>query len=57
MLLQKARTNGYFDLSQIEYALMEANGKISFLPKSKYQPVIKKDLKLPYPLMDCVLMW
>ena len=41
-LLQKARTNGYFDLSQIEYALMEANGKISFLPKSKYQPVIKK---------------
>ena len=56
-LLQEARTNGYFDLSQIEYALMEANGKISFLPKSKYQPVIKKDLKLPYPLMDCVLMW
>ena len=48
-LLQKARTNGYFDLSQIEYALMEANGKISFLPKSKYQPVIKKDLKLPSP--------
>ena len=48
-LLQEARTNGYFDLSQIEYALMEANGKISFLPKSKYQPVIKKRLKITLP--------
>ena len=45
-LLQEARTNGYFDLSQIEYALMEANGKISFLQKSKYQPVTCKDMKI-----------
>lgn len=45
-LLQEARTNGYFDLSQIEYALMEANGKISFLQKSKYQPITCKDMKL-----------
>ena len=45
-LLQEARVNGYFDITQIEYALMEANGKISFLPKSKYRPVKCKDLKL-----------
>ena len=45
-LLQEARVNGYFDITQIEYALMEANGKISFLPKSKYRPVNCKDLKL-----------
>lgn len=48
-LLQEARTDGYFDLSQIEYALMEANGKVSFLLKSKYQPTTKKDLKIKAP--------
>lgn len=47
--LQEARIDGYFDLSQVEYAIMEANGKISFLPKSKYRPVITKDLKLKPP--------
>ncbi len=45
-LLQEARVNGYFDLSQVEYALMEGNGKISFLLKSKYQPATLKDLKI-----------
>ena len=45
-LLQEARINGYYDLSQIEYAIMEANGKISFLPKSKYVPVTPSDMKL-----------
>lgn len=31
-LLVSARTNGYFDLSEIDYAIMEPTGKISFLP-------------------------
>ncbi len=31
-LLASARTNGYFDLSDIDYAIMETTGKISFLP-------------------------
>ena len=46
-ILQEARINGYFDISQIGYALMEPNGKISFLVKSKYQQPTRKDLKLP----------
>lgn len=45
-LLQEARISGYYDLSQIEYAIMEANGKVSFLPKSKYLPVTPNDMKL-----------
>lgn len=45
-LLQEARIDGYYDLSQIEYAIMEANGKVSFLPKSKYLPVTSSDMKL-----------
>ncbi len=44
--LEEARSNGYFDISQIEYALMEANGKVSFLPKSKYVPLTPNDMKI-----------
>ncbi len=45
-LLEECRSNGYFDLSQIEYAIMEANGRISFLPKSKYVPLTPDDMKI-----------
>lgn len=45
-LLQEARSNGYFDISEIEYALMEASGRISFLPKSKYVPLTPNDAKV-----------
>ncbi len=44
--LEQARSNGYFDISEIEYALMEPNGKISILPKSKYAPLTPSDLKV-----------
>lgn len=47
-LLEQLRINGYFKIEEIEYALLEANGKISVLPKFEYQNVIKKDLKIPY---------
>lgn len=45
-LLQEARTNGYFDISEIEFAIMESNGKISFLQKSKYSPLTPSDAKV-----------
>ena len=45
-LLEEARINGYFDISEIDYALMEANGKISFLAKPEYQNPTNKDLKI-----------
>lgn len=49
-VLTKARTNGYFDISQINYAIMENNGEISFFPNSEYRPVTASDLKLePLP--------
>lgn len=44
--LQEARSNGYFDISEIEYAVMEANGKISFLPKNKFKPLTPNDAKV-----------
>lgn len=45
-LLSEARVNGYFNIEEIEYAIMETNGKISFLPKEKEKPVSKKDMNL-----------
>ena len=45
-LMQDARESGYFDITEINYAIMEPSGKISFLPKAKYQPVTNNDLKL-----------
>ena len=45
-LLQECRINVYFDISEIAYAVMEANGRISFLLKSKYTPVTLSDMKI-----------
>lgn len=45
-LLAEARINGYFDLDEIDYALMEINGAISFLPREGEKPVTKKDMKI-----------
>lgn len=45
-LLEQCRSAGYFDLNEIEYAVMEANGKISILPVSEYKPLTPKDMKI-----------
>lgn len=43
-LLTRARNAGYFDISQIQYAILENNGKISFMPKAVEKPITLKDL-------------
>ena len=45
-LLEECRINGYFDIKEIDYALMEANGKISFLAKPDFQKPTNKDLNI-----------
>ena len=45
-LLCEARLNGFFDLSEVEYAFMEINGKISFMPKPEYDLPKCNDLKI-----------
>lgn len=44
--LQVARENGYYDISQVNYAILEPSGKVSFLLKAKYNPVTVNDSKL-----------
>lgn len=43
-LLTEARSQGYFKLEDIDFAIMETNGKISFMPKDMNTPVVKKDI-------------
>ncbi len=53
--LVQCRLNGFFDLNEIELALFEPNGGISFLPKAEKRPVNNDDLKLkPSPAEPCV---
>ena len=44
--LMQCRTNGYFSLSDLQTAVLEANGKISFLPNSLKRPATPEDLNL-----------
>lgn len=45
-MLEQCRVNGYFDISEIDYAIVEANGELSILAKSVYLPVNRNDMKL-----------
>jgi len=47
--LSQARQAGFFDLDDIEAAVMEPSGMISFLPKSQTRPVCPRDLSLQPP--------
>lgn len=51
-LLEECRSKGYFDVSEIEYAIMESKGTLSILPKGEYKPLNIKDLKLKAPLQS-----
>lgn len=44
--LTLCRIGGYFNLSQLQTAVMEYNGNLSFLPKEKYRPAQPADLSL-----------
>ena len=42
----QCRTNGFFNLSDIKTALLEENGKISFLPYSDRRPANPSDFNI-----------
>ena len=53
--LTMARLAGFFDLSQVQTAVFEQNGNVSFLPKAQYRPANPNDMKLPVQGED--LLW
>ena len=48
-LLEQCRAKGFFDISQINYAILEVNGSLSLLPKEKYRPINVNDMNLKLP--------
>lgn len=44
--LTLARVAGYYDLTQVETAVLECNGAVSFLPRAQCRPVTPADLNL-----------
>ena len=44
--LMECRINGYFNLNDIQTAILEPNGRISFLPKCNKRPATPEDLNL-----------
>ncbi len=51
--LTQCRSQGYFDLSDIDMAVLEPNGKLSIMPFSEKRPVTAEDLKI-LPSIDSV---
>lgn len=45
-LMEELRLNGYFNLGDIEYAILETSGQISIIPKSDVENVKRSDLKI-----------
>lgn len=43
-LLSLLREKGYFDISDVDYAVFETSGKLSVLPKGEQRPVVAEDL-------------
>ena len=51
-LFSQMRQKGFTDLEQVQYAVLEADGKISIIPSDAYAPVVKNDLSLPLKEID-----
>ena len=45
-VFEAIRGSGFFSIEQIQYAIMETNGKLSVLPKSEFAPVTLGDLNV-----------
>ncbi|MBQ3013111.1 MAG: DUF421 domain-containing protein [Clostridia bacterium] len=46
-LISQIRQNGIYDLDEVDYAILEENGKMSIIPKSCYRQPDLSDLHLP----------
>nr|WP_272507296.1 DUF421 domain-containing protein [Clostridium aestuarii] len=45
-LMEELRIKGFYNISDIAYAVLETNGELSIMPKSEMNSVTKKDLNI-----------
>lgn len=57
-MLEALRQKDVFDISQVQYAIIETNGQMSVLLKPEYEPVIRSDLELipPKTKLQCLVI-
>lgn len=48
-ILEALRQKDIFDISKVQYAVVETNGTISVMLKPEYEPVTREDLSLEFP--------
>jgi len=48
-LLTEIRKNNIPNLSDVEFAILESNGRVSVIPKSQARPITPRDLQIPTP--------
>lgn len=54
-IIMMLRENGIVDISKVEYAIVEANGKLSIVNKPQHEKITIKDLNLNYPESNVVV--
>lgn len=45
-LLEQLRNLNYFDLGEVNFAIIERNGKITIIPKSESMPITREDMQI-----------
>jgi uncharacterized membrane protein YcaP (DUF421 family) len=45
-LIEELRMQGYYNLADVEYAILETSGQLSIIPKTESAPVTRSDLKI-----------
>lgn len=48
-IIEELRSNGYYNIDEIEYAVLETSGQLSIVPKPAYDTATKKDVNAPLP--------
>jgi uncharacterized membrane protein YcaP (DUF421 family) len=48
-LMEELRLNGYFNIADIQYAILETSGQLSIMPKNSATSVSREDLNLNIP--------
>ena len=46
-LMSQLRINGFFDIQEVSWAIVETNGQLTIYPKAKFQPLTPKSLYEP----------
>lgn len=45
-VMEELRIKGFFNISDIQYAILETNGQLSVIPKAEKEPVCREDMNI-----------